>query len=271
MHTSRSVLSAFSNSLNARQLNRLLLVVAACTVLLLVSVWFSLSSARDNQPRLAIAESLLSGDERVGRLEKVDSSGRFQRYEGVTVIMAVNTSLDSAAYQKAHDLIYNLFGGIISPLPVDSYHVTLTSIAARAKAASLADYNQLLTDNRPRLEAVKWQLKNNAAQQHGVAFTVAGARLGAKAVSLTLHPSTYDDENELRKLNSLMYHALGKLFQRQPRWHLSVGYRRLGLAIEPDEFAPLEAALMDIFASIEVVVTPPVLSAFYDMRQFRPL
>ena len=269
MQSSRSSLPAW---LRVRRLDRILFAVTACSVLLLVGAWLLLSVGNDDrEPRLSIAESLLSGDDREGPLEKMDSSGHFQRYEGVTVIMPVNTTLNPQVYQQAYDLIYTLFGGIVSPLPVDSYHVTLTGVATRAKFATVAEYNALMTASRARLESVKWQLHNNAKQQHSVAFSVEDARLGARAISLTLRPSTDLDEVELRRFNALMDRSLGPLYYRQPRWHMGLAYRHQGLTIEQADFAPLQTGLMDIYRNVEVIVTPPVLCAFYDMRQFRPL
>ena len=275
MHASRPAVSAWLVApawLKVRRLDRILFAVTIGSVVLLAAFWLLLAiGAEDDHPRLPIAESLLSGDDREGPMEEIDSGGRYQRYEGITVIMPVNTSLQPAVYQQAYDLIYTLYGGIISPLPVDSYHVTLTGIATRSKSASLADYNALISDNRARLEAAKWQLTNNARQQHTVTFTVEDAHLGSRGMSLTLRPSSDSDEAELRRLRALMERSLAQLYERQPRWHVGVGYRRLGVNIEAEEFAKLQASLMDIFRGVEVVVTPPVLCAFYDMRQLRPV
>lgn len=258
---------------NRRRLDRLLYVLTACAVLLLVGLGVLMSlGSDDEQPRLTIAESLLSNDDRTGPMEKVDSSGHFQRYEGVTTVMFVNDTAHHAVFQQAYDLVYTLFGGIVSPLPVDSYHVTLSTVAVRAKAKSLQRYNALMSDNHARLEGVKWQLTNNAREaHHAVTFRVEGARLGSRGISLTLQPSSDLDAAELRRLNALLERSLGRLYERQPRWHMSVAYRHLGLSIEPAEFAPLQSSLMDIFRNVEVSVLPPVLCAFYDMRQFRPL
>ena len=269
MHSARPGLPSW---LRVRRLDRILLIVTACSVLLLCGFWLGVSvSGGDELRRLSIAESLLSVDDRAGPMEKMDSSGRFQRYEGITVIMPVNTTLSPHQYQKAYDLIYALYGGIVSPLPVDSYHVTLTGVTVRGRAASLADYNALVTENRARLEAVKWQLHNNARQQRTIAFSVEEARLGSRAVTLTLRPSSDADETELKRLSALMERTLGQLYQRQPRWHMSVAYRRLGLTIDEAVFEPLQTALMNTFSSVDIIVTPPMLCAFYDMRQFRPL
>ena len=258
---------------NTRRLDRILVVLAACAVVLLVALGALLSlGAGDEPPRLAIAESLLSGDERTGAMEKIDSGGHYQRYAGVTVVMPVNDTLRHAAFQQAYDVVNTQFGGIVSPLPVDSYHVTLSTVAVRAKASSLASYNALMSDNRARLEAVKWQLTHDAREAHrAVHFRVADAHLGRRGVSLTLQPSGEADAAELRRLDALAERALGRLYERQQRWHMSVAYRHLGLSIEPAVFAPLQQSLMDIFRDVELSVLPPVLCAFYDMRQFRPL
>ena len=64
---------------NTRRLDRILFVLTACAVLLLVGLGVLLSlGSGDEQPRLAIAESLLSSDDRTGPMEKMDSSGHFR-------------------------------------------------------------------------------------------------------------------------------------------------------------------------------------------------
>ena len=271
MHASSAPRLALPSWVRLRRLDRVLFAVTLCSVLLLAAFWLLVSSGEGSEPRLAISESLQSGDEREGPMEKMDSKGRFQRFEGLTVIMPVNTSLNPAVYQQVYDLIYTLYGGVVSPLPVDSYHVTLTGVITRSRYATVAEYNAVVAESRPQLESAKWQLTNNAQQQRSITFRVEDARLGFRAVSFTLRPSTDADEAELRRLNVLMDSSLGKLYQRQPRWHMSVAYRYLGRTIEPAEFKPLETSLMDVFRFMEIVVTPPVLCAFYDMRQFRPI
>ena len=244
-----------------------------CGVVLLMcaTAWLSLSGGGNDQQRLTIAESLLSEDGREGVVAKIDSRGFFQRDEGVTIVMPANLSLNTDVYLQAYDLIYTRFRSILSPLPVDSYHITLSSIASRDKA-TLTEYYQLLTDNRGRLESVKWQLSTDALQQQRcLTFYVADVRFGPVAVSLAMRPKTAVDEAEVQRLNALMDRSLGPTFQRQPRWHLTVAYRRYGLTIEPAQTEQVQAALMEVFKGVDVFVLPPVLCAFYDMRQFRPV
>ena len=137
--------------------------------------------------------------------------------------MPVNDSLHHAVFQQAYDLVYTLFGGIVSPLPVDSHHVTLSTVAVRAEASSLARYNALMSEKHARLEAVKWQLTNHAREaHHAVQFRVEDARLGWRGISLTLQPSSDLDAAELRRSNALAERSLGRLYERQPRWHMSV-------------------------------------------------
>ena len=263
--------------LRLRRLGRTLLTVAGSGVLALFGLWFFFLAGEtmlSGQKRLPIAESLLSVDDRPHPIAKIDSRGMYQIFEGVTIVMPANLTLHVDTFKRAHNLLYNRFSDILTPLPTDSYHITLSSIASRDQIVSLAGYNQHITDSRPRLEAVKHQLVDNAQHQQNcppLTFTAADLCSGGSAFTLTMVPQSAAVTAELQRLIALIEPTLGPLYERQPRWHMTLAYRFKGLEIGKEQLEAVHETVMAVFRGVKIVVQPPVLCAFYDMRQFRPI
>ena len=250
-------------------------------VLFVMCFLFFRRTGWESLPRLPIAESLLSIDSRPQPICRIDSDGIYQQWEGVTIIMPANITLNLHTYRQSYSVLYNRFSDILTPLPFDSYHITLSSIASRDHFNSLINYNQHIHDSRPRLEAVKQQLVDSAARrQHNpdaagissrLAFTVSDVHFGPIAVTLTMMPQSAEVTDELHRIIALIEPTLGPLYQRQTRWHMTMAYRKFGLEVGEVQAKAVQDALMEVYRGVEVVVLPPVLCAFYDMRQFRPI
>ena len=210
-------------------------------------------------------------------MHKISSQGRYLRYEGLTIIMPVQTLL-SPTFHQAHDLIEQWRAtAALAALPVSSYHVTLSGLLNRREKPSLDGYNEAVDVLRARLQRVKWLLSQEDPAA-SLTFVAKDARKGRTAVSMTLVPKTPADAARLEYLNALIARTLGDFYDFQPRSHMSVGYHVVdhptNASIDTRQafrVQPLLPALEKIFHAVDISVALPQICFFANMTVFTPL
>ena len=180
--------------------------------------------------------------------------------------------LFTAQSVPAHVAVYKLlsqqYASNMSVLPMRSYHVTLSSVINRQATPTLEQYTATLSNHHGRLEEVKRLLQREMVNITFHAVDVRACHIG---ISPTLLPSTESDIAQLAHLNDVVASALGPLYERQPRNHMSLAYDIPPLNMEPADCRVLEAAVMAQYERLEFVVGPPQLCVFSDMTHFQPL
>ena len=248
-----------------------ILVLASVVVVALWIMWRPWSSA---EPRIPIPlDRLLSNDSRPPEeIVKIDSSGRYQRFDDVTTIMKVQTQL-SPAYEAAHELLVRDFSRILSPTPVSSYHVTLHEVIGLKRRGSLAYYNGNLTLHLPRLERLLYQFSQQTGTVTFRIREVSHSIPGGSAIVVILDPKTEADAVKLQDLMELAQSTLGEgMYVPWLAWHMSVGYKVPGVVPRTsEEFVAVLKGLQEILEGVDVVCDMPILSVVHDMWTFDPL
>ena len=157
----------------------------------------------------------------------------------------------------------------MSVLPMRSYHVTLSSIVNRQQTDTIEQYTAKLTEHHGRLEAVKRLLQQKTAN---VTFRATDVRACHIGISPTLVPSSESgDGAQLQRLNDIVADALGPLYDKQARSHMSLAYDIPPLNMGQDSCRALEKAVMTQYDGMSFVVGPPQLCVFSDMTYFQPV
>lgn len=85
--------------------------------------------------------SLLSSDNRpINYIHKLDHTGRYTLFEGITVVMPLLTDL-SAMYNELEQVVPK---DVQALLPLSSYHITLTGVRCRNHFRTCEKYNEFL-------------------------------------------------------------------------------------------------------------------------------
>ena len=216
------------------------------------------------------AEALQAYDDRQGaEIQKIDERGRFLLFEGVTIVMPI---IFTAATTSAHVAVYKLlsqpYSSNMSVLPMRSYHVTLSSIISRPQTDTLEQYNSRVLASHDRLVAVKRLLQQEAAD---VTFRAADVRACHIGISPTLLPASESDRAQLQRWETLVADALGPLYEKQDRNHMSLAYDIPPLTMDDNSCRALEKAVMGLYDGMDFIVGPPQLCVFSDMTHFQPV
>ena len=228
-------------------------------LLLLLTLWLVRPSlATDGRVPIDL-NRLLSTDARSSQLIRKIANFSYQRYDTVVVLMRARTQLHPA-YQTAHDLIGTHFPHILTPLPVDSLHVTLSGVFDRSKAASLTAYNDLIRTHHPRLERALWRLAQLPPAVPPLTFAVLGVITNGTGVVVHLRPKRMEDERLLASLVEVAASGLGPVYHAQQRWHVTLAYKRPSMEwVGQGQLDQIEERLMAAFAGVDVVVERPTL------------
>ena len=231
-------------------------------------LWY-LVAARTWRSTYSIAiESLLSVDERPGSdIVKLDELGRWQLFEGLSVVLPVLTER-YPAFSQLFNRVATDYHTLLSGNPLSSYHVTLCSIVLR-RDMSRSAYNELVSRSRPSLERLKARL---AEETRPVIFNFSGVWWNPAGISIDLQPATDADYTTLRHYESLAADCLGALYVRMDRYHMGFSYIVQERANDSSpELTELVTGLHTLFAGVEFVAAVPQLVAFSTMLRFNPV
>lgn len=249
------------------------------SLVLLAAYWLlpphSSDTDKDYIP-LPLDKLLSDYDQPPQLISKIDSDGRYLRWDDITTVMPVRTHL-SPAYERGYELMRDKFGHFFTPTPVSSYHVTLTSVIALHFQPSVERYNALITANLRRLE----RLQLFFAQQTGIiTFVVANHSFpllvgGGYSTTVRLSPKTAEDRARLTHLNATALEILGDMHVDNIAPHMGLGYKRLGWKPRSDEdvqqLVELMKELRSMYEGVEVVVDMPILCSIHNMTDFSPI
>ena len=253
-----------------RRPTRTLLVLV---FVLVAACWLVAGGERDYTP-IPLQLLLSDYDVNTTRIHKIDAAGVYQRWDDITTVMPVYTQL-SDAYERAYELMRAHYSHLLTPTPVSSYHVTLTSVIGLHFQPLLATYNSLIAANQRRIE----RLKHFFAQQSGNMTFVVNASTSFPLTApypttVRLSPKTPDDQARWEFLNITALSILGELHVDNIPPHLGLGYKRRGLLYNDEvhgELRELMRGLRSIYEGAEVVVDMPRLCVITSMTDFPPV
>jgi len=251
------------------------LAAALCTCALLYLLVTSFTAPAAG--RLPLDVSLLHSNDTTPwqQIHKIDESGAYRRFDDITTVMKVRTTLHST-YRTAHTFLYS-HTDLISPLPISSYHVTLVELMGLRRKRSLAAYNGNITANLYRME----QLKYNFAQlTQPFTFRLHHATHGdvdghfSTAITLVVEPDTVDDANRLQQVLEMARTVLGdELWVEPVGSHMTLGYKvpSKGLDKMSVRYQPIVDEMERLYRDVKFVCDPPILSSVHDMLDFPPI
>ena len=215
--------------------------------------------------------SLLSRDTRLrADIHKVDSSGRYLPFDGITVVMmAVGASNPQSRYRLGHELLRScLPTARMAPLLTSSLHVTLCVVVSRWDFDSCQAYNRWVQQHHPRLERLKLQYSLHDTR---LTFT-ARVVCHAGGVTLALQPKAGTDAAQLRRLLQLSQAELGPAWKPQPDSHLTLAYRIPdGQQVSAAILQQLTQQLTSVYEHADIIVDAPRLCITTSMEDFVPV
>ena len=215
-------------------------------------------------------QSILSVDERPGsEIVKLDEQGRWELFEGISVIMTVHTQLDPA-FRRLFDRVRRDHSALLTGNPYSSYHVTLCTLFLR-RDWNQSEYNRLVTTERLRMEQLKGFL---AAETKPVTFHLSGVWWNTAGLSIDLQTSTAADNATLQHYEAVVAGILGPLYVRMERYHMGFSYivhSRVRVNGSEEELSELVASLPHHFKGVSFVAAPPRIVSFSTMLRFNPV
>ena len=234
--------------------------LATAIVLLFVVAWMAYRSLWGGRTPIDV-NLLLSDDDRPHTLvRKINEEGVYESFHTIVLQQKAYTDLNPA-YQAAHDLLATSFSRILSPLPVASYHVTLSGVFdQRATKADVTAYNSLVTSHHDRLERVVYAFDHLPDSDSPLTFTLVDVPINGTGITLHVRPKQPRDEQRLAELVALAQETLGPLYKQQVRWHLTLGYKVPPVeSVDESQLAEAKSELLRIFEGVDIVVRPPAL------------
>ena len=228
---------------------------------LLVLAFLLLRSSFESEGRSPLnVQQLLSADTRPSKqIRKIDEEGVYTPFETIVVLQRARTDLHPA-YETAHHLLVSSYSRFLTPLPMDSYHVTLSGVVDRSKTDDVDEYNSLITANHGRLERLVYVMGRLVVDGAPLTFALLDVVATGTGVILHLRPKRSEDGERVEWLAALANRTLGLLYKRQARWHLTLAYKVPPIKkIDENELTAASAELRKLFAGVDVVVRTPTL------------
>lgn len=198
---------------------------------------------------------------------KINSLGKYGKFEGTTIICFLSKK-DREKYKKVHDFIKEskVIQKYYSPLPVDSYHMTILNIFTRKYTK---DYGQ-------RLEKLKKMIGgiNGILNQVQLCPRTAKTELYTRGtMGVRCELNNVVNEHFIQPMRSGMAANIGVKYDQNFQFHMTLGYRYKNVIIE-DKPAFLDevTALNKLVNSIgNVTFEKTQLCYFEDMTSFIPM
>jgi len=233
----------------------------AIVVVLVVLTYLVLHTPTERDGRSPIPlQLLLSVDDRPSStIRKIDEQAVYTPFETIVVLQRARTDLHPA-YLRAHQVIASNYARLLAPLPVDSYHVTLSGVFDRRQTADVTAYNRLITANHERLERLVHTMDHLPATDAPLTFALLDVVASGTGLTLHLRPKQPRDEQCIEWLAALANTTLGPLYKRQKQWHLTLAYKVPPIdAIVESELQRAVDELRAVFAGVDIVVRTPTL------------
>ena len=258
--TCQQVAAVCSGSISV-PLPLILVLLLAAAVILLVGAGLS---RKDSWTTIDV-NLLLSIDERPGaEIRKLDEQGRWELFEGLSVVMPVRTERHSA-FRQLFNRVHIDYSMLLTANPFSSYHVTLCTIVLR-RDMSQSMYNKLVADMKPQLERLKARL---AGETQSVTFNFSGVWWNPAGISIDLQPASEANSATLRYYEAIAADSLGALYVPMQRYHMGWSYIVQSHANGSEvELAELVSSLPGLFAEVAFVATVPQLVTFSTMLRF---
>lgn len=156
--------------------------------------------------------------------KRVDSTGKYVLWEGITIIMQLHDKSREICQMIYNRLINKeIIRKYVALLPALSYHVTLKGILERCKCQSGHEYNEYIISKYDKLYDLDKIFEKSNLDTVGFDFDIKTVDKASYA-GLSLHfENAKDNEDNLRNLEDVSTQYLD-LPLRKARWHLSLGY-----------------------------------------------
>lgn len=215
-------------------------------------------------------------------MAKIDASGEYRRFPGVTVVCDLPPDLDGGLAGLA-EVLSSLptLGPLVSPLPPESYHVTVLSICCQYRLGDDdAAWRERLRDARWAMAATTLLEADLAPRLRAERVTLHGTAIGVELApldrSVPAAPADLPLVGQLRELLSLPG-RMGLRPRRGNPWHVTLGYFHSPKALRACEAVDieadrrvLEAAVLAALPGAVVSLSPARLCRFEDMTCFSP-
>jgi hypothetical protein len=202
---------------------------------------------------------------------KVDDSGNYLQFLGLTVVSAVNqtgsekcTTDDTSVWEKCHHILASTpdIAACYTPLPHQSYHMTTTMLENEHHTGKYK-WESYVSGRLPRYQELHEALVNANIRP---VFTVQEVNTG----SIIYLSGSIDEES---KVKILLFAGEYKLTQLLPfDWHITIAYNYAPMAREQMESISLQVSthLRDLFIGKEFVLDIAKMCFHRDMTRFEP-
>jgi len=202
--------------------------------------------------------------------QKVDQDGTYLPFAGVSVVCNV---LPSEPWTRLPDIIENVAGRWLSPLPTSSYHATLLAGPCQARLrlddVSWEAYLKTRREEWAKLDCILQEASFAPSSLHFV-----GMRdLDRWGLCVDLIVDDPVEDGASRRLRSILRASAPTCgFEARERpWHVTLAYRRSRAGKIPAEVAEEVRRLVDTCLLETLALRPAQLCFHPDMTAFYPL
>lgn len=209
--------------------------------------------------------TLLSSDKRPSGIQKVDRDGNFQFFEGLTIVMPLQTNVNTMFNELKQAIPQNTR----AILPKESYHITLISVACRSRFKSCEEYNRYIRNNMDRFNNVKKLLNESSTS---LKFKMREPNVSNNShFAVLMEPADDQTRETLNSLRLQCFEALGvKPYKNE--WHMSLCYKYRGCNyLQQPELTNIRNVLTKHLDGVNLTLGPPKLCSFKDMCKFTPV